>query len=176
MNKKLIKTLSVIACGLGVTLSIPFAATSCGSSSVSPDKNKWLPDTVYEYGGTDNKSLLGFTDEFLVNQNKYKQYNTMLISTNVNDIVQDAFNGKIPPFITNIIFPAEMPEEINTTYGVFAHNPSITSVVLPGNLKNTYQGIFCGCSNLSSITWDAWDCSSFSSNGFIEVLPLEQLK
>ncbi len=161
MNKKLIKSIVSVTCGLGVATSIPFVATSCGCSSVSPDKINPLPDTVYKYDATNNKKLLGFTDEFLVNQNKYKQYNTMLISTNVNDIAQEAFHGKIPLFITKIIFPAEMPEEIATGYGVFYNNSSITSIVLPGNLKTTYMGLFEDCSNLSSITWDAWDCSSF---------------
>lgn len=33
MNKKLIKIITSIACGLGVATSIPFIASSCGSSS-----------------------------------------------------------------------------------------------------------------------------------------------
>ncbi len=33
MNKKLIKVITSIACGLGVATSIPFATTSCGCSS-----------------------------------------------------------------------------------------------------------------------------------------------
>ncbi len=33
MNKKLIKTIASITCGLGIVASIPFAITSCGSSS-----------------------------------------------------------------------------------------------------------------------------------------------
>lgn len=33
MNKKLIKTIASITCGLGITATIPFIASSCGSSS-----------------------------------------------------------------------------------------------------------------------------------------------
>lgn len=36
MNKKLIKTIAIITCGLGISSSIPFMSTSCGSSGEQP--------------------------------------------------------------------------------------------------------------------------------------------
>ncbi len=167
MKNKLLKTIASITCGLGIILSIPFAATSCGCSV---KKDKPLPEEVYKITDKYSRTTLeGFTDEFIENQNDYKDYNTMQIPININNIIVDAFNGKIPPFITKIIFPPEMKDEIYTDYGIFAGNHSITSVVLPGNLKSTTQGIFNDCSNLTSITWDAWNCAYFDFNGFLGV-------
>ncbi|MDE6477369.1 MAG: hypothetical protein K2L48_04255 [Mycoplasmoidaceae bacterium] len=45
MNKKLIKTIGAITCGLGIISSIPFAAISCGCSA---KKDKPLPESVYK--------------------------------------------------------------------------------------------------------------------------------
>lgn len=55
MNKKLIKMIASIACGLGVATSIPFAVASCGSSSkeellisYEDGKNKDFGNVDYE--------------------------------------------------------------------------------------------------------------------------------
>ncbi len=51
MNKKLIKTITSITCGLGIVVSIPFVATSCGSSLTPISKIE------IKYTGTKNLSL-----------------------------------------------------------------------------------------------------------------------
>ncbi len=48
MNKKMIKTIVSITCGLGIICSVPFISTSCGSSEKIPE--------VLEISYTDNAS------------------------------------------------------------------------------------------------------------------------
>ena len=44
MNKKLIKTIASIACGLGIGSSIPFISTSCGSNQAVENVLKYSGD------------------------------------------------------------------------------------------------------------------------------------
>lgn len=168
LNKKLLKLITLSS---SITATLAVGMGGIVYSLQEANGTIPLPDEVYKI--TDKYSytaaLEGFTQEFLDNQDNYKNCNTMLIPINIDYIDEDAFNGMIPSFITKIIFPAEMKNDISTGYGIFCDNPSIKSVVLPGNLKYTTQGIFMNCSNLTSIVWDAWNCTSFDFNGFLGV-------
>lgn len=166
-NKKLLNLITLCS---GTVATV---AVGIGGIVYSLQENNTIPLPEEVYKITDKydytAALEGFTEEFLNNPNAYKNCNTMLIPINIDYIDDDAFDGKIPSFITKIIFPTKMNNEIHSGYGIFCYNPSIKSVVLPGNLKYTNQGIFMNCSNLSSIIWDAWDCTSFDFNGFVGV-------
>ncbi len=123
-NKKLLKTVLCLTSGIGLATSIPFIATSCGSSSA---KTNILPDEVYKYDPNDSTILTGFTDEFLDNPNAYSQYNTMQIPASVTSIGDNAFNNKIPSFIKNLTF-ADGSNCSSIENNTFSNCSSLTSV------------------------------------------------
>ena len=155
MNKKLIKMIASIACGLGVATSIPFAATSCGCSSkddVIPLNA--LPYEVYE---VDQRNvLLGFTDEFLANPTAYDMCNIMQIPARVTSIDHSAFEkdlvSLIPSFIKNLIF-ANGSNCSTIGQLSFAYNSSLTSIDLSNcnNLVDIYPAAFSHCTAITSI-------------------------
>mgnify|MGYP006919851586 CR=1 FL=1 len=90
MNKKLIKAIVSVACGLGIAASIPFTVASCGSSSegdVIPSNA--LHYEVYEIDETTNV-LKGFKEDIDLNQYK-DTCDTMQIPSKITMIETWAF-------------------------------------------------------------------------------------
>ena len=106
MNKKLIKTITSITCGLGIVGTIPVIASSCGGQSETEEIINPLPEDVYNID--QNNVLQGFTSEFLDNPSAYSDCNTMLIPASVTSIADNAFYHDyasiIPSFIKKVTF------------------------------------------------------------------------
>ena len=151
MNKKLIKTLASITCGLGIISTIPFAATSCGSSSDFVPENA-LPYDVYDI---QNNILLGFKNG--IDLSEYKNICDIIqIPSKVASITDNAFyNGStvsaIPTFIKNLTF-ANGSQCTSIRENAFRYCSSLTSVTLPDSIKNLFKGVFADCIFLNSVT------------------------
>ncbi|MDE6476673.1 MAG: leucine-rich repeat domain-containing protein [Mycoplasmoidaceae bacterium] len=166
MNKKLIKTIASITCGLGIVGSIPFATTCCGCST---KKNNSLPESVYSFSN-DGKTLLGFKEG--VNLSQYEGVcDTMQIPARVTSIaelafVNDAFAQKassaIPEFITKLDF-AKGSQCFLIGLGAFAFCSTLTTVNLPNSLIKLDNSVFHKCSSLTSV--DFSNSTIFSSIG-----------
>ncbi|MDE6476674.1 MAG: leucine-rich repeat domain-containing protein [Mycoplasmoidaceae bacterium] len=169
MNKKLIKTIASIICGLGTTTIIPCVASSCGNSS-----NNILPKEVYKFSD-DGKTLLGFKDAFLNDPNskiykdKFTNCDTMRIPANATSIAYFAFiddpakkNSTIPNFITKLTFAKESVCS-SIELGAFAFCSTLIFVNLPNSLIEIGNSAFQGCSILTSI--DFSNATNLSSIG-----------
>lgn len=97
MNKKLIKTLASVACGLCVASSIPFAGTSCKTSEAWPDNA--IPKKYLEIDS--EGTLIGFKSDF---PEDYSSYDTLLIPKEVITIDVSSFKNK--PLNSNVKFLA----------------------------------------------------------------------
>ncbi|MDE6477442.1 MAG: leucine-rich repeat domain-containing protein [Mycoplasmoidaceae bacterium] len=145
MNKKLIKTIASITCGLGIVGSIPFASTSCGCSS---EKINSLTQSVYDIDQT-TYELKGFKDDFLNNpdseiyQDNFKDCDTMIIPAKVTSIAINAFftynyqtqrvETTIPEFITKLTFAKNSKCSLIGA-GSFSNCSSLTSITFPSSL------------------------------------------
>lgn len=193
MNKKLLKSIICVASSVGVVTSIPFAATSCGTTYVGI-----LPDNVYDIDKTTN-ILEGFTESFLSNPNPYKLCNTMQIPASVKSIANSAFSSSknIPSFITNLTFAENSNcssigiEAFNVFSSLISINfsnaiklstidqycffgcSSLTSVSFPSSLKTIDFGCFGNCSALNNIIWNLPDdyqtSITFGENAFLGI-------
>ena len=115
INKKIIKIVSSVICGLGIISSIPFIPTSCGRKTIFPKKiviKTLFPMTIYSRPGekikqTQDLSGLVYTDtgvklsglfEFTVSNELPDglsiDKNTGIISGTCNEITRD-FSFKI---------------------------------------------------------------------------------
>ncbi len=159
-NKKLLKTVLCITSGIGFATSIPFIATSCGSSSV---KLNPLPDEVYDI---ENNVLKGFKSD--IDLSKYRRIcDTMEIPASVIGIDHYAFfdgeKTKIPSYVKNLTFA----DGSNcSSIGEFAFSDcfSITSTSLPNSLELIADSAFCECAAFTSI--DLSNCTKLSSIGY----------
>ncbi len=167
MNKKLLKSIVCIASSIGVASSIPFATTSCGSSSDVLPKNV-LPYEVYEYD--ENNVLQGFKEG--VDLSKYDGIcNTMQIPAKVTSVKESAFitaqlKTKIPSFITKLTF-AEGSNCSSIGTRAFYMCGSLTSVNLPSSLISVDSAVFDGCTKLQFV--DFFNCTKLevlSSSSF----------
>ena len=136
-------------------------------------KDNPLPETVYNIDT--NNVLQGFKEG--VDLTQYDGIcDTMQIPTNVINITNDAFNAKIPSFITNITFTkgsklstiggnvfrsnsnlktADLSNCINLTSVssyLFDFCLNIISIVLPNSIITLGYSCFGNCQHLSSIT------------------------
>ncbi|MDE6476690.1 MAG: hypothetical protein K2L48_00575 [Mycoplasmoidaceae bacterium] len=118
MNKKLIKTITCLTCGLGCASAV-FAATSSFSLSkrkppfilkstyvtLNKDPNfdidyssilgsyKALPEESFKFGGYKNQNLIGFVDGFDLASYIAKGYDTLIIpSLPSGGIVENTFS------------------------------------------------------------------------------------
>ncbi len=120
MNKKLIKTITIITCGLGIVSSIPFMATSCGSndSDDTGDELKYyelketdlvtVDHTVVTDSNTDVRYWWNaFTDDFRATFTYIKEqgYNAFRFPTTSNMFGYCMNYTEFPLFITAIEFP-----------------------------------------------------------------------
>ncbi len=157
MNKKLLKSILCIASGVAIATSIPFATTSCGSSSSEEEINA-LPEEVYDIDET-NSILKGFSQDFLDNQTAYSEYDTILIPDRITSIGESAFENAsattIPWFISHIKF-TKNSNCVSVGYRAFINNTSITSLSLPNKLTEIKSNGFKSLLMLSSIVWDGW--------------------
>ncbi len=195
MNKKLLKSIVCIAAGVGIATSIPFATTSCGSSS-SEEKINPLPDTVYNIDAND--VLKGFKED--IDLSEYDGIcNAMQIPARVTSVDQEAFFkdelSTIPSFIKNLTF-AESSNCSLINNEAFKYCSSLTSVNLlncsnltsinpcafdsssklasvsfPSSLTEIDSFAFVGCSNINSIIWNAWKGLLQANNAFSSVCP-----
>ena len=155
MNKKLLKSIVCIASSIGVASSIPFATTSCGSSSDVLPKNV-LPYEVYEYD--ENNVLQGFKEG--VDLSKYDGIcNTMQIPAKVTSVKESAFitaqlKTKIPSFITKLTF-AEGSSCSKIGQYAFAKAPSLSYIDMVNCMQNftISNNVFGGCSKLTSVNF-----------------------
>ncbi len=104
MNKKLIKTIASITCGLGVVATIPAMSTSCNCSS-------WIKNAIpKKYLDISDGVLKGFKNTFVADEHINDGYDTLLIPKDVVTIAAHAFDSDeessivIPTYIANIIF------------------------------------------------------------------------
>ncbi len=121
---------------------------------------------------------------------------TMQIPASVTSIGDNAFNNKIPSFIKNLTFAdGSICSAINSiafnncssltsvdlfnctnlsviSNVVFNTCTSLTSVNFPSSLQEVGSRAFFGCSNLSSITWNAWQGGTSFYDSFEEVSPI----
>ncbi len=149
-NKKLLKTVLCVTSGIGFATSIPFMTTACGSSST---KTSILPDEIYDIDQTG--VLNGFKSGINLDEYNDGICDTMQIPASVTSIADSAFENKIPSFIKNLTF-ASGSNCSSIEYGGFDENNSLTSVTFPSSLTLINTCAFSFCSNLSSITWNAW--------------------
>lgn len=165
MNKKLIKSIVSVTCGLGVATSIPFVATSCWCSSEDDDVVvNALPEEVYEINS--ENVLMGFKDAFLndsasdIYKDKFKDdCDTIKIPDRVTSIGDSAFENssatQIPSFISHINF-TKKSNCSSIGDRAFINCPYITSVTFPSSLTTILDNAFKGQSILSSIVWNGW--------------------
>ncbi len=85
MNKKLIKTIASVACGLGITSTIPFISTSCGCSHKFVEVD--VPSEIYNID--ENGILQGFKED--EDLREYSNCNTLKLPANVKGIYDYAF-------------------------------------------------------------------------------------
>ncbi len=186
MNKKLIKTIASVTCGLGIVSSIPFIATSCGQNW------KYLPyngeDNVYYYEGG-YLCVRGFTEQFLEMSsttspfyNEYKKnYNAMKLPTNSRIVSDYAFYNNynnatiIPEYVKYIDFSSiasigtcafggiktintlNFSENMQFIYEyAFRNCINLTSVSFSNQIKLLQNNIFNGCTKLNKIIIDGW--------------------
>ncbi len=194
MNKKLIKSIVDITCGLGATVSIPFTVTNCACSQ----KNNPLPDTVYNIDA--NNVLKGFKEGINLSQYDGK-CNTMEIPANVTSINAEAFindtkdGTTIPPFITKLIFPKNsncssigmyafpqspitfvtLPDSLTTIGDVtFGYCFSLASINFPSHLTRLGAGAFQNCTSLTSVTFPS-SLMTFSEDAFKDCSKLKYI-
>lgn len=182
LNKKLLKTIISVATGISVSLSIPFATTSCGCSSeddvIPPNA---LPYEVYEID--QSNVLLGFKAGIDLSQ--YDGIcDTMQIPSKVTSVADRAFSfynqatykyyTTIPSFITNLTFakrsnctsigqaafylsPLTTIKLNNTleTIGIdaFADSLKLASVDFPSSLQSIGESAFVRDYELTSISF-----------------------
>ena len=168
LNKKLLKSILCIASGVAIATSIPFATTSCGSSSSEEEINA-LPEEVYEIEGVTN-TLKGFTKAFLNNPDVYSEYDTMQIPARVTSIGNEAFYSYqkqiIPSFIKNLTFAKESH---CFSVGAMAFNDcqSLTSIKFPSSLQSIGEEAFHRSSALVSIDFsNATNLSRIDGSAF----------
>ncbi len=151
MNKKLIKTIASITCGLGIVGTIPAIASSCGGQSETEEIINPLPEDVYNID--QNNVLKGFTSEFLDNPSAYSDCNTMLIPASVTSIVDNAFYhnyaSTIPSFIKKVTFAkgSKCNSIGSNTFAREDYSASTTTLILIDLSK---------CSSLTTIGSDAF--------------------
>ncbi len=154
MNKKIVKSIVSITCGLGIAASIPFMVSNCACSQ---EKIKPLPEEVYDID--ENNTLLGFKDEFLndptspIYKNNFKKCNAMQIPASVTSVNQEVFYknwiSTIPSFIKKLTFTEE---SLCTSIGEkgFEYCASLTSIDLSNtNLSTISSDTFSYCSSLT---------------------------
>lgn len=182
----LLKTLVSITCGLGIISSIPLVSTSCGCSNKI--QIKALPRDVYEIDETTH-TLKAFKDDFLnkpnseIYKDKFKDYNTIEIPSDITSIADNAFvlSGEeaietlIPDFIHNLTFNGGSKIEKIGQFS-FYNSTSLTSVNLSNcenlTLINNFAFMNCpiksvdfsNCKNLATIASHAFaNCSAIDS-------------
>ncbi len=102
MNKKMIKTIASITCGLGIVGLISTTSTSCNNHS-------WPKNAIpKEYLNISNGILHGFKDTFIPSEHINDGYDTLSIPKDVITIAQSAFDfedhTQLPSFVRNIMF------------------------------------------------------------------------
>lgn len=142
MNKKLIKTIASITCGLGIVGLISITSTSCNNHS-------WPKNAIpKEYLNISNGTLYGFKDTFIPTDHA-NDYDTLLIPKDVITINRGAFDfdsdTALPLFVRNIMF--EDNSKINTIQDFAFNFGSYTpdKIVLPEGL--TQMGCFYAYNN-----------------------------
>ena len=181
MNKKLIKTIASITCGLGIVSSIPFIISNCGSSSEDSLPLNVLP---YKYlliqENREGKmcfygAVLELVQEYTDNPEAFSQYDTIQIpayveTARINSLANFCGLAKKLTFEKKSKF-------IETTYNCFSGSSlksadfsnctrlttlagncfwgatSLSSVILPPNLSSIEQNAFGQCAALSSVTF-----------------------
>ncbi len=146
MNKKLIKTIASVTCGLGIVSAIPFISTSC-----CKDKKDGIPDPVpadrvdypHEIFKVDTDgNCTGFKDDFDATSNEYAKCNTLYFSKDIKSFSEYAFDGakisraKLDQKMTNIIFAEDSEVETLPMMSFFGLDASIINYLeLPKSIK-----------------------------------------
>lgn len=120
MNKKIIKILGIITCGLGGGLSVSSLSTSCSKSSTSPLPSDlvYLPENVTQsiFNYTPTGALRGFVDNCAQIINQYPKANTIKIPESINgvkitSIAQSGMGGSTDiGNINTLIIPSTISE------------------------------------------------------------------
>ena len=130
MNKKLIKTLACVACGLGVVSSVPFISTSCGSSAEPTPESK-IPCTTSDFK-YDDESVIGFNEIGQSKLAEWKEQKLNLLELPVNNNTvrycpknEDSFNYHcLPTFIEELVIPKQIEYVNSYTHGEYTYLPA----------------------------------------------------
>ncbi len=168
MNKKLIKTITCVALGLGAASSIPFTAISCKTSEAWP--NNAIPKKYLEIDS--EGTIIGFKSDF---PEDYSSYDTLLIPKEVITINVSSFKNK--PLNSNIKFLAFEKESklnkfvLNRTVfaniididisncinlyeisnGQFLSMSLLQKISLPRTIQQIYANAFKNCTSLKLV-------------------------
>ncbi len=136
MNKKLIKTIASVTCGLGIAGSIPFITTSCGSKSSIDVKP--LPYEAFQYSNVKDNTIIGFKKDFWNDPDNYRDCNAIQIPANIVAI-DDSFTiasekSYIPSFIT--IIDLSLCKDLSSiNYGFINYCTSIQHILISKSNK-----------------------------------------
>ena len=147
MNKKLIKTLASVACGLGVVSSIPFIASSCNKNNddVIPDSGKIITTSddynwiQKEQDGVTKNIIAGFSNSGLKKLETYKDSDVKQIEIyQRTDKDVEALNNiaNLPSWITEVIIPEKI-QICSSYYGSDAYAPIFPSHIQKLTFKSS---------------------------------------
>ncbi len=173
LSKKLLKSIISVVTGISVSLSIPFATTSCGCSSeddvIPPNA---LPYEVYEID--QSNVLLGFKAGIDLSQYDDGIRNTMQIPSKVISIADSAFciydettykyYTTIPSFITNLTF-AKRSNCTSIGNSAF-YKSSLTTIKFNNTLQTIGIDAFGDSSKLASVDFPS-SLQSIGETAFI---------
>lgn len=147
MNKKLIKTIASLTCGLGIVSVIPFISTSCAEDKKieipdpTPTDRVDYQDDIFKVDA--NGNCTGFVDDFDATSEQYKNCNTLYFPKKIKSFTNNPFesdrleNAKIDKKITNIIFANDSEVQELPSFSFFGFNNRNTNYIeLPKSLKN----------------------------------------
>ncbi|MDE6476830.1 MAG: leucine-rich repeat domain-containing protein [Mycoplasmoidaceae bacterium] len=162
MNKKLIKSIASITCGLGIVSSIPFASTSCGSSYTNI-----LPTKLLKID--ENGVLEGFVSTFNPNNYQNKRYDTIKVPKNVTGVSASAFDYRYDPdacptYIKKIDFSG-CSNLVFLSYCCFRDFKSITSIDFSEctNLSTVYSGYCFEGTDIETLDFSETNFTKFDS-------------
>ncbi len=147
MNKKLIKTITSITCGLGIVGLISITSTSCNNHS-------WPKNAIpKEYLNISDGTLYGLKDTFNPTEHA-NDYDTLLIPKDVITIAKSAFDFEagtaLPVFIRNIMFEDDSKINSIQDYAFNFASSAPDKIVLPEGL--THMGsIYSYAAGMSTI-------------------------
>lgn len=127
MNKKLIKTLASVACGLGVVSSIPFIASSCNKSGQDEDQLKPVPCSIEDFNFNNNAityfSSTGMSKLAQWDQDECKEL-TLPVKDNTNEytpknISYQGVESATPFFVDSLIIPSQISTVRNYAYNEY---------------------------------------------------------